>query len=146
MERAGFEHKEDERAARQALRRAYLHLGFGEYIEAITWCERAAALLPDHPLPPTLKASFQIAVGQVSAALGELHKITRRHRDYALARVYFAEAAFLSGRRAAGKRALSIASSLAMDGPTRRLFEQLSSFWAAQPPDTLPPPLIARIE
>ena len=128
------------------LKRAYLHLGFGEYTEAIAACETAAKLVPDHPLPPTLKASFELAVGRCTQALGELRAITRRHPNYPLGLLYFAEAAFLCGRRQTATRALSAAADLPMGQSVRILFEGLHEFWVDQVWEDVPAPLFARID
>jgi predicted Zn-dependent protease len=131
--------------ARDQLQRAYLCLGFGQYQEAIDACEAAAELAPGHPLPPTLKGSFEMAVGRVGEALGTLRAVTRRHREEPLATLYFAEACFLAGRRQQAERALAGAAQMPMSEDLRAFMDELRRTWTSVQHDVVPPPLIARV-
>lgn len=133
-------------AAREALQRAYLYLGFGQYPEAIEACARAAELAPEHALPHTLKGSFEMAAGRMGEALATLRQATQRHPDDVLAQLYFAEACFLAGRHRPGQRALARAQGMAMDEALRALCAELEAFWAQMPPEVMPPALIAQVD
>lgn len=132
-------------SADQALRSAYLYLSYGQYQEAIEACELAASLAPEHPLAPTLKGSFEMAVGRISDALGTLRRVTRRHPDHPLALLYFAEACFLAGRTSAAQRTLSKVENLPLSGALREFKDELVGVWASLPTEAMPPPLVADI-
>lgn len=133
-------------AARAALQRAYLFLGFGQYPEAIDACQTAAELAPGHPLPRTLKGSFEMAAGRMGEALATLRQVTQQHPEDVLAQVYFAEACFLAGRHRPGHKALARAQSMDMDASLQALCAELERFWAQMPPDAMPPALVAQID
>ncbi len=133
-------------SARDELRRAYMHVSFGQYDEAIAACERAAKVAPDHYLPPTLQGSFELACGRVRDALGTLRGVTRRHGDEPLPQIYFAEACLLSGRRRQGERALDKAERLADSEEVEQLVDELRQIWEAIDPSQMPPPLVVEFD
>jgi predicted Zn-dependent protease len=133
-------------AAQEELKRAWMQVSFGQFDRAIESCRRAAQLLPDHHLPPTLEGSFELAAGRVRQALGTLREATRRHQDQPLSWLYFAEACFLGGRRRQAVRALGKAEALPDPGEVGELIEQLRQTWQDIEPSEMPPPLVAQME
>lgn len=132
-------------SAQESLKKAYLFLSYGQYQEAIDACDAAARLAPGHPLAPTLKGSFELAVGRVNEALGTLRAVTRRHPKHALALLYFAEACFLAGRSAAAQRALDQLDKLTLSEALREFRDELVQVWDSFAPDAIPPPLVADV-
>jgi predicted Zn-dependent protease len=153
-------------SARVELKRAFLHMSFAQYDQAIAACERAAACAPEHPLPVALKGSFEMAAGRVRDALGTLRRATKRHPGDALSHIYFAEACFLAGRERQAERALSRAEKLAeacadigqqdvgqqdvgqqdvgqQDVDLVGLIENLRQTWRDIGSSQVPPPLVA---
>ncbi|QDG53392.1 tetratricopeptide repeat protein [Persicimonas caeni] len=146
-------------SARVELKRAFLHMSFAQYDEAIAACDRAAACAPEHSLPVALKGSFEMAAGRVRDALGTLRRATKRHPGDALSHIYFAEACFLAGRERQAERALSRAEKLAeacadigqqgvgqQDVDLVGLIENLRQTWRDIGSSQVPPPLVAAFE
>ena len=129
--------------ARDELKRAYLHMGFCQYDEALAACERAADHAPKHHLPVALKGSFEMAAGRVRDALGTLRQATRRFPDEPLAQIYFAEACFVAGRRRQAQRALNRAEKMERADSFAEMIAQLRNTWQAVDPSEVPPPLVA---
>lgn len=149
------EHDASQSPARVELKRAYLHMNFAQYDEAIAACARAADQAPDHPLPVALKGSFEMAAGRVRDALGTLRRATKRHPGDALSHIYFAEACLLAGRERQGKRALERAEALAgqqkQDGAPHDvdlagLIRQVREIWQEIDSAEVPPPLVAEFD
>jgi predicted Zn-dependent protease len=139
-------------AGQVELKRAYLHVSFGQYDQAIEACDRAAAAAPEHHLPATLRGSFEMAAGRVRDALGTLRPVTRRHPDEPLPKIYFAEACFLAGRHRQGLRALKQAEAIcqeAQDDPQVaqciELVDGLRQIWQSVEPTEVPPPLVVEL-
>jgi tetratricopeptide (TPR) repeat protein len=142
-----------ETLAQIELKRAYLHVSFGQYDQGIEACERAADAAPDHYLPATLRGSFEMAAGRVRDALGTLRPVTRRYPDEALPRLYFAEACFLAGRHRQGERALNQAYSICQkqsdESPSEQvvaLLDELRRTWESVEPVHVPPPLVVNLD
>ena len=128
-------------AARRDLQRAYLLVSFGHVDPAIEACRRADRRIDgDHHLPKTLAGNFQIAAGELRAALRTLREVTRAHPQAALPQAHFAEACLLAGRQRQGERALATARELD-DGEHTELIDRLEAAWRGIAPDEVPPPV-----
>ncbi|RDV38395.1 hypothetical protein DV096_06135 [Bradymonadaceae bacterium TMQ3] len=133
--------------AHQELQRAYLLITYGHCTEALEACERAAELLPDHPLPLTLKGGILIASGQLPLAIRTLQQVKRTHRDDILASIYMAEACFLAGRHRRAWRVLDEIDPEALaQSPHAELALALRETWSQIPPDELPKPLQVNLD
>lgn len=140
--------------AQDDLKRAFLHMSFAQYDEAIAACERAADHAPEHPLPAALKGSFELAAGRVRKALGTLRRTTKQHPGDALSHIYFAEACFLAGRHRQGRRALARAEAL-IEAEGRdvehgvdltELISNVGQVWGEIDMSELPPPVVAEFD
>ena len=136
--------EEPDITAQTELKRAYLHVSFGQYDEAIAAAKRAAQIAPEHHLPPTLEGSFELAAGRVRKALGTLRKVTKRHPDQVLPQIHFAEACFMAGRHRQAKRAMDRASGMEAAAEHAQLLEELERTWGSVEPSEVPPPLVVK--
>ncbi|RAL20565.1 hypothetical protein DL240_16135 [Lujinxingia litoralis] len=133
--------------AHQELQRAYLLVGFGHLTEAIAACERAECLMPEEALPGTLKGAILTASGQLPAAMRQLQKVLRVHRDDLLATLYLAEACFLAGRHRRAWRLLDgLDPHVLNESPHGPLAAALRETWEQIPPDELPKPLEVNLD
>ncbi|TXD41768.1 hypothetical protein FRC96_03470 [Lujinxingia vulgaris] len=133
--------------AHQELQRAYLLITYGHCAEALEACERAAVLLPDHPLPLTLKGGILIASGQLPRAIRTLQQVQRTHRGDILASIYMAEACFLAGRHRRAWRVLDEIDPEALEkSPHAELALALRETWSQIPPEELPKPLEVNLD
>jgi len=128
-------------AARRDLQRAYLLVSYGDIEPAIEACRRADRRIEGaHHLPKTLEGNFQVARGEVRAALGTLRGVARAHPEASLPRIHFAEACLLAGRARQGERALERARELD-DGEHAEMIAGLEAAWDDLDPDDVPPPV-----
>lgn len=137
-------------AARSALQRAYLLVGFGRFDEAIAACDEAGELLPDHPLAPALKGAFMLARGQALEAMQHLARVQRRFPDDPMTRLHYCEALFFAGRsQRAWKELDALERTLVHDEPNSPWLEfarGLRACWQDVPAGTLPAPLVVPVD
>ena len=127
--------------AQQELKKAYLRMEEGQVERAIELCESASTLAPESPLPPTLAASFYLAIGDHTTALKRLRAVLRRWPTFALAHAYVAEVHLLNGRRKPGWDALEKAEAND-DGALNEHLALLRSTFEPLTKNDIPAPLV----
>lgn len=118
-------------AARTELRRAYLHLSYGDIDAALEACARARTLAPEQAAPRLIEGATLTAAGRLRDAVGVLRAATQRWPDEPLGHVYFAEACWLMGRARQASQALERAERLDTPGDLAPYIADLRAAWAA---------------
>lgn len=129
-------------AARTELRRAYLHLSYGDVDAALEACARARTLAPEQAAPRLIEGSALIAAGRLRDAVGVLRAVTQRWPSEPLGHVYFAEACWLMGRARQAERAIERAEALDTTGEHAEYIESLRGTWEAFGEGAQPEPVV----